>query len=79
MLWPEGEALVAGSLGVGQTTLAGQVIRAQLGIGSSEVLGLTVAETSGNILYLAMDGRHRSGGRCNGNTCRPTVKPYNAC
>ena len=55
MLWPEGEALVAGSLGVGQTTLAGQVIRAQLGIGSSEVLGLTVAETSGNILYLAMD------------------------
>ncbi|MDH6248001.1 AAA family ATPase [Mycobacterium sp. OTB74] len=56
VLWPVGEPfMIASSPGVGKTTLAGQVIRAQLGIGSSDVLGLTVAQTSGNILYLAMD------------------------
>lgn len=55
VLWAEGESLmIAGPMGLGKTTLAGLLIRAQLGIGD-EVLGLPVAPREGRILYLAMD------------------------
>lgn len=56
ILWAEGEALmIAGGMGLGKTTLAGQILRAQLGLNPTEVLGLPVAEVDGPILYLAMD------------------------
>jgi hypothetical protein len=54
ILWAEGEALmIAGGMGLGKTTLAGQIVRAQLGL-EANVLGLPVTPT-GPILYLAMD------------------------
>lgn len=56
ILWAEGEALmIAGGMGLGKTTLAGQLIRAQLGLPPGDVLGLPVTEITGPILYLAMD------------------------
>lgn len=56
VLWAEGEALMIASLpGLCKTTLAGLLVRAQLGLGDGNVLGLTVREIDGNILYLAMD------------------------
>lgn len=55
ILWAEGEALmIAGGMGLGKTTLAGQIVRAQLGL-ATEVLGLPVHPIDGPILYLAMD------------------------
>lgn len=56
VLWPEGEALmIAGPQGLCKTTLAGLLVRAQLGIGDGTVIGLPVAPLDSNILYLAMD------------------------
>ena len=56
VLWPEDEALmIAGPQGLCKTTLAGLLVRAQLGLGDGLVLGLPVADTGGRILYLAMD------------------------
>lgn len=56
VLWAEGEALMlVGPTGVGKTTLAGQVVRARLGLGRGEVLGMPVAPTKSRVLYLAMD------------------------
>ncbi|MBS9532382.1 AAA family ATPase [Mycobacterium sp. M1] len=53
--WSGGEALmIVGPSGLGKTTLAGMVLRAQLGL-ADEVLGLPVPTTDGKILYLAMD------------------------
>lgn len=55
ILWAEGEALmIAGGMGLGKTTLAGQLVRAQLGL-DAEVLGLPVTIVDAPILYLAMD------------------------
>lgn len=55
VLWAKGEALmVAGPQGLGKTTLAGQLLRAMIGVGTPEVLGLPV-QTGGRVLYLAMD------------------------
>lgn len=55
VLWAKGEALmIAGPQGLGKTTLAGQLLRAMIGVGDPEVLGLPVA-TGGKVLYLAMD------------------------
>lgn len=55
ILWAEGEALmIAGGMGLGKTTLAGQLVRAQLGL-DRDVLGLPVTPAGGPILYLAMD------------------------
>jgi replicative DNA helicase len=55
VLWPEGEALmIAGPQGLCKTTLAGLLVRAQLGIGNT-VLGLPVQDLGCRILYLAMD------------------------
>lgn len=59
VLWAEGESLMIISLsGVGKTTLANQLLSAQLG-GipgvREEVLGLPVCPEKGKILYLAMD------------------------
>ncbi|MGY4541722.1 hypothetical protein ACVWY0_001635 [Arthrobacter sp. UYNi723] len=56
VLWAEGEALMlVGPTGVGKTTLAGQVVRARLGLGAGEVLDLPVTPTKSKVLYLAMD------------------------
>lgn len=56
VLWMAGESLmIAGPMGLGKTTLAGQLMRAQLGIGDLAVLGYPVTPTAGKILYLAMD------------------------
>lgn len=56
VLWAEGEALmIAGPQGVGKTTMAGMLVRALLGIGDTDVLGLPVADLGGRVLYLAMD------------------------
>jgi len=55
ILWAQGQSLIiAGHDGTGKTTLAGNLVRALLGI-TSEVLGLTVAPAKKNVLYLAMD------------------------
>jgi len=55
ILWADGEALmIAGGMGLGKTTLAGNLIRAQLGL-RREVLGLPVRRMEKPILYLAMD------------------------
>lgn len=55
ILWAEGEALmIAGGMGLGKTTLAGQIVRAQIGL-DVDVLGMPVATVDGPILYLAMD------------------------
>ncbi len=55
ILWADGEALmIAGGMGLGKSTLAGMLVRAQLGL-RSEVLGLPVAPMRKPILYLAMD------------------------
>ena len=55
VLWPEGEALmIAGGQGLGKTTLAGQLLRALLGL-DTRVLGLPVSDSGETILYLAMD------------------------
>ena len=54
VLWAEGEALmIAGGQGLGKTTLAGQLVRAQL-LGG-KLLDLPVTQTTTKILYLAMD------------------------
>ncbi|KUH97946.1 hypothetical protein AU190_22235 [Mycolicibacterium acapulense] len=56
VLWAEGESLmIAAPMGLGKTTLAGQIIRARLGLGTGNVLGLPVVDTGGVVLYLAMD------------------------
>jgi replicative DNA helicase len=56
VLWAEGEALmIAGGQGLGKTTLAGQLVRALLGIGDDRVLGLPVAYQGEPLLYLGMD------------------------
>lgn len=55
VLWARGEALmIAGPQGVGKTTIAGQLLRATIGIGG-EVLGYPVEPTQNRVLYLAMD------------------------
>jgi hypothetical protein len=55
ILWARGEAfLLAGNQGCGKSTLAGQLIRAQLGLQDS-VLGLPVMPADRPILMLAMD------------------------
>jgi hypothetical protein len=55
ILWAEGEALmIAGGMGLGKTTLAGQMVRAQIGL-DDDVLGMPVTTVDGPILYLAMD------------------------
>ena len=54
VLWSEGESLmIAGTLGLGKTTLAGLLVRALLFGG--EVLGFPVVPVGEPILYLAMD------------------------
>lgn len=56
ILWAEGESLmIAAPPGLGKTTLAGQLGRAQIGVGDGLVLGLPVARAKGPVLYLAMD------------------------
>lgn len=55
ILWAPGEALmIVGPAGVGKSTLAGQVVKARLGLASS-VLGYPIAPGEGRVLYLAMD------------------------
>lgn len=55
VLWAAGEAfMIAGPQGTGKTTLTGQIAKARMGIGPSEVLGFPVVRGE-RILYLAMD------------------------
>lgn len=55
ILWADGEALmIAGVLGLGKTTLAGKLVRGQLGL-EDYVLGLPILRAERPILYLAMD------------------------
>lgn len=55
ILWAEGEALlIAGGMGLGKTTLAGMLVRGQLGLDDA-VLDFPVARVDKPILYLAMD------------------------
>ncbi len=62
VLWAQGEALmIAGGPGLGKTTLAGQLVRARLGL-QPAVLELPVAE-GGRLLYLAMDRPQQIGRR----------------
>jgi hypothetical protein len=56
ILWAEGESLIiAGPDGTGKTTLAGQLVRARLGIGDGIVLDHAVTPGKRNVLYLSMD------------------------
>jgi len=55
ILWAQGEALmIAGSPGLGKTTLAGQLVRARLGF-QRTVLDMPVLEGEQRLLYLMMD------------------------
>ncbi|WP_369827171.1 AAA family ATPase [Mycobacterium sp. E188] len=57
MVWAKSESLmIVAHPGVGKTTMAGLVLRAQLGLSDEKVLGLPVPEAEcDKILYLAMD------------------------
>jgi hypothetical protein len=55
VLWAQGEGLtLVGPPGFGKTTIAGQLVRARLGL-ADELLGLPVAAGQRRVLYLAMD------------------------
>ncbi|MEV4767769.1 AAA family ATPase [Micromonospora humida] len=55
ILWARGEALmIAGPQGVGKTTVAGQLLRATVGLPGG-VLGFPVEPCQRRVLYLAMD------------------------
>lgn len=55
VLWAEGEALtIVGPIGVGKTTITGQLVRSRIGLADS-LLGYPVKATQGRVLYLAMD------------------------
>lgn len=56
VLWAADEALlIAGSDGVGKTTLAQQVALGRLGVGEEAVLGFEVKPSEGVLVYLALD------------------------
>jgi len=57
VLWPSGEALyICGPTGIGKSTLAQQVVLAQMGLRTEPLLGLPVAaDLDSRVLYLAMD------------------------
>ncbi|MFM8857431.1 MAG: AAA family ATPase, partial [Actinomycetota bacterium] len=56
VVWAEGESLmIAGGQGLGKTTLAGLLLRAQLGLGDAQVLGQPIKRQQCPVLYLAMD------------------------
>lgn len=56
ILWATGQSLIiAGHDGTGKTTLAGNLIRARLGLGEGRVLGLPVVPGKRNVLVLMMD------------------------
>lgn len=55
ILWAPGEALmIVGPAGVGKSTLAGQIVKARMGLATA-VLGYPIAPGDGRVLYLAMD------------------------
>jgi len=55
-LWAKGEGLMLyAATGIGKTTLAQRVILAGIGIGEPTVLGFTVHQITGNVLYIAAD------------------------
>jgi AAA domain len=55
-LWVEGEGcLITGPQGVGKSTIAQQIVKGRLGLLLDGLFGYPVAESSGPVLYLAMD------------------------
>ncbi|WP_430645426.1 AAA family ATPase [Agromyces sp. GXS1127] len=56
VLWAEGEGLmIAGSQGLGKTTIAQQLVLSRIAIREGRMLGLPVQQSPGRVLYLAMD------------------------
>jgi len=56
VLWAEGEGfMLAGTQGLGKTSIAGQLVRELLGLGTGVLFGLPVTGSGEVILYLAMD------------------------
>lgn len=56
VFWAKGQSLIlAGHDGTGKTTIAGNLIRARLGLGPGRVLGLPVKPGERNVLVLMMD------------------------
>ena len=61
ILWAEGQSLIiAGHDGTGKTTLAGNLVRARLGIAPGNVLGFPVTPGKRNVLYF-YDGPAHAG------------------
>ena len=56
IFWAQGQSLIiAGHDGTGKTTLAGNLVRARMGLGGGKVLGLPVRPGKRRILVLMMD------------------------
>lgn len=56
IFWAQGQSLIiAGHDGTGKTTLAGNLVRARLGLNGGRVLGLPVRQSTRRILVLMMD------------------------
>lgn len=76
ILWARGEALlIAGPQGTGKTTLAGQLLRATLGLGTRQLLDLPVTPSARRVLYLAMD-RPKQTQRALGRMFHPEERDY---
>ena len=55
-LWASGEPfMLYAATGIGKTTIAQRVALAAIGIGKPQVLGYTVKQVEGNVLYIAAD------------------------
>jgi hypothetical protein len=75
VLWARGESLViAGPQGTGKTTIAGQLLRATLGM-SKDVFGYPVRPCDQRVLYLAMD-RPQQARRCLGRMFTDDERRY---
>ncbi|WP_157532445.1 AAA family ATPase [Microbacterium sp. TNHR37B] len=56
VLWAEGEGLmILAEQGLGKTTIAQQLTLSMIGVRADALLGLTVKQATGPVLYLAMD------------------------
>ena len=56
ILWAEGQSfLIGGHDGTGKTTVAGNLVKGRLGLGTGKVLGMPVKPGARNVLVLMMD------------------------